>query len=88
MSLSSAESGTVEPVTDEIERDRARAAAAEQMIAAIRSYAAQVTAEKAYFPVVPPNTLTATDAMIVATALLKAVNLQVFELGLWQAWGQ
>ena len=70
------------------ERENARAAAAEAMIAAIRAYAAQVTADKAYFPVVPPNTLTATDAMIVATALLKAVNLQVFELGLWQAWGQ
>jgi hypothetical protein len=70
MSLSS-----VEHTTDDGERERARAAAAEQMIAA-------------YFPVVPPNTLTATDAMIVATALLKAVNLQVFELGLWQAWGQ
>ena len=88
MSLSSVEPTTVAPATDEAERERARAAAAEQMIAAIRAYATQVTADKAYFPVVPPNTLTATDAMIVATALLKAVNLQVFELGLWQAWGQ
>jgi hypothetical protein len=87
MSLSSVEP-TLEPTIDEAQRERARAAAAEQMIAAIRSYAAQVTAEGAYFPVVPPNTLTATDAMIAATALLKAVNLQVFELGLWQAWGQ
>lgn len=66
----------------------ARDRAAQQMIAAIRSYAAQVTADNAYFPVVPENTLTATDAMIVCTALLKAVNLQVFELGLWQAWGK
>ncbi len=79
MSLSSTDAGPSE---------RAREAAAEQMIAAIRNYAAQVTADKAYFPVVPPNTLTATDAMIVATALLKAANLQVFELGLWQAWGR
>lgn len=61
--------------------------AAEQMIAAIRRYAAQVTADQAYFPIVPENTLNATDAMIVATALLKAVNVQVFELGLWQAFG-
>jgi hypothetical protein len=65
----------------------AREAAAQQMIEAIRAYAAQVTADGAYFPVVPSDTLTATDAMIVATALLRAVNLQVFELGLWQAWG-
>jgi hypothetical protein len=70
------------------DRQAAREAATEQMIAAIRNYAAQVTADSAYFPVVPENTLTATDAMIVATALLKAVNVQVFELGLWQSWGQ
>ena len=81
-------SSSTDSVPGERERETARAAAAEAMIAAIRAYAAQVTADKAYFPVVPPNTLTATDAMIVATALLKAVNLQVFELGLWQAWGQ
>jgi hypothetical protein len=72
----------------ESDAQAARTAAADAMIAAIRNYAAQVTADNAYFPVVPDNTLTATDAMIVATALLKAVNVQVFELGLWQSWGQ
>ena len=83
MSLSS-----VATVDDDAQATQAaHDAAAEQMIAAIRAYAAQVTADNAYFPVVPPNTLTATDAMIVASALLKAVNLQVFELGLWQSWG-
>ncbi len=30
--------------------------------------------------------VTATDVMVAATAMLKAVNLQVFELGMWQAW--
>ena len=36
------------------------------------------------FPADEP--LTATDVMVTVTAMLKAVNLQVFELGMWQAW--
>ena len=28
--------------------------------------------------------VTATDVMVTVTAMLKAVNLQVFELGMWQ----
>ncbi len=27
-----------------------------------------------------------TDVMVMASALLRAVNLQVFELGMWQSW--
>jgi hypothetical protein len=30
--------------------------------------------------------VTGTDAMITCSALLKAVDLQVFELGMWQSW--
>jgi hypothetical protein len=30
--------------------------------------------------------LSATDVMITASALLKAADLQVFELGMWQSW--
>ena len=33
-----------------------------------------------------PDAATATDVMVAVTAMLKAVNLQVFELGMWQAW--
>jgi len=32
------------------------------------------------------SAVTATDVMILCGALLKAVDLQVFELGLWQSW--
>ena len=32
------------------------------------------------------TTVTATDAMVLCSALLKAVDLQVFELALWQSW--
>jgi len=31
--------------------------------------------------------ITATDAVRAASALLSAVNLEVFELALWQSWG-
>lgn len=55
------------------------------MAAAVRLYAAKVEANGG-FPVVPQGTLTATDAMVAASGLLRAVNVQVFELGLWQAW--
>jgi hypothetical protein len=30
--------------------------------------------------------VTATDAVVTITAMLKAVNVQLFELGMWQAW--
>jgi len=30
--------------------------------------------------------VTATDVMIATTAMLRAVNVQLFELGMWQAW--
>jgi hypothetical protein len=55
------------------------------MTAAVQLYAAKVTNE-GDFPAVTRGTITATDAMITTTALLRAVNVQVFELGLWQSW--
>ncbi len=30
--------------------------------------------------------VTATDAVVTTSAILKAVNVQLFELGMWQAW--
>jgi hypothetical protein len=32
--------------------------------------------------------VTATDAMLATTAILKAVNVATFELGMWQAWAR
>jgi hypothetical protein len=32
------------------------------------------------------SVVSGTDAMITCSALLKAVDLQVFELGMWQSW--
>ncbi|HEY4140015.1 MAG TPA: hypothetical protein VGM57_01300 [Pseudolabrys sp.] len=33
-----------------------------------------------------PDDATATEVMVTVSAMMKAVNLQVFELGMWQAW--
>lgn len=37
-------------------------------------------------PAFRPDDATATEVMVTVTAMMKAVNLQVFELGMWQAW--
>lgn len=54
---------------------------------AVRLYAARVAQREDTLPAFPADAnVTATDVMVTATAMLKAVNLQVFELGMWQAW--
>lgn len=57
----------------------------EMLARAVRLYAAKVE-ESGDFPATQPAALTATDAMIASSALLRAVNVQLFELGMWQAW--
>jgi hypothetical protein len=54
------------------------------MTAACRLYAAQVEAGSTLPPVTA--NLTSTDIMVTASGLLKAGNLAVFELGMWQSW--
>jgi hypothetical protein len=54
---------------------------------AVRLYAGRVAEREdvlAAFPADAP--VTATDVMVTVTAMLKAVNLQLFELGMWQTW--
>jgi 3-methyladenine DNA glycosylase/8-oxoguanine DNA glycosylase len=54
---------------------------------AVRLYAERVAEGENTLAAFPDAAnVTATDVMITATAMLKAVNLQVFELGMWQAW--
>jgi hypothetical protein len=55
------------------------------MAATCRAYAARVEAGEDFSPVAA-GALTDTEAMICASALLAANNLQVFELGMWQSW--
>jgi hypothetical protein len=61
--------------------------ALQAMIAALaRIYSAQNERELCFLPIPDRSALMDTDVMVLASALLKAVNLQVFELGMWQSW--
>ena len=54
---------------------------------AVRLYAERAAESESALPAFPSDTsMTATEVMVTVTAMLKAVNLQVFELGMWQAW--
>ena len=54
---------------------------------AVRLYAERAATGENALPAFPAESgITATEVMVTATAMLKAVNLQVFELGMWQAW--
>lgn len=56
------------------------------MAAVCKTYAAQVEAGEQVLPLPQRGGATATDVMITASGLLKAANLAVFELGMWQSW--
>ena len=56
------------------------------LVTAIRLYAERAAERDGALPAFPPDAVTATDVMVTATAMLNAVNLQLFELGMWQAW--
>jgi hypothetical protein len=56
------------------------------MAAVCKSYAAQVEAGVDLLPLPQRGGATATDVMVTASGLLKAANLAVFELGMWQSW--
>jgi len=53
--------------------------------AACRVYTARTEAGEQFTPV-PKNSISATDVMVTASGLLRAVDLAVFELGMWQSW--
>ena len=66
---------------------RASDAEIQDMLAkAVHLYAERVAEREGALPAFPADAATATEVMVTVTALLKAVNLQVFELGMWQAW--
>jgi hypothetical protein len=55
------------------------------MAAACRVYTARTEAGEQFMPV-PKNSISATDVMVTASGLLRAADLAVFELGMWQSW--
>jgi hypothetical protein len=61
--------------------------AQQKLLAALcKSYSQQVQAGEQSPAVSATSGVSATDVMITASGLLKAADLQVFELGMWQSW--
>ena len=57
------------------------------LAAAIKSYAVRAEASDEPLPALSAQSgVTATEAMLAVSAIMKAVNVQVFELGMWQSW--
>jgi len=66
--------------------DMVSAEALQKLIAAAcRVYTARLEAGEQFMPI-PKNSISATDVMVTASGLLKAADLAVFELGMWQNW--
>ena len=51
-----------------------------------RLYAAQVETGAKYTPIAEGQIVSPTGVMVTASGLLRAANLAVFELGMWQSW--
>ena len=51
-----------------------------------RVYATQVENGRQYTPIPEGQVVSPTGVMVTASGLLKAANLAVFELGMWQSW--
>jgi len=58
----------------------------ELMAALCKTYSAQVEAGRDLLPLRGQTSVSSTDVMTSASGLLKAANLAVFELGMWQSW--
>ena len=58
----------------------------ELMAALCKTYSAQIEAGHDVLPLRGRTSVSSTDIMTTASGLLKASNLAVFELGMWQSW--
>lgn len=58
----------------------------ELMAALCKTYSARVEAGEPILPLRGRTAVSSTDIMTTASGLLKAANLAVFELGMWQSW--
>lgn len=56
------------------------------MAASCKAYAAHIEAGHDLLPFGQRAGVSPTDVMVTASGLLRAVNLAVFELGMWQSW--
>lgn len=86
-------SGQAKRLAAEIERGLANGTAdlapeALQALMSIvcKSYARRVEAGEPLLPLGQRSTVSPTEVMVTASGLLRAANLAVFELGMWQSW--
>jgi hypothetical protein len=56
------------------------------MGACCKTYAMRVEAGENLLPIPQRSTVSPTEVMVTASGLLRAANLAVFELGMWQSW--
>ncbi len=56
------------------------------MGALCRVYAAQIENGATHTPIAEGQVVSPTGVMVTASGLLRAANLAVFELGMWQSW--
>src|SRR5687767_7041957 len=56
------------------------------MSACCKTYATRVEAGEQLLPLAQRTTVSPTEVMVTASGLLRAANLAVFELGMWQSW--
>jgi hypothetical protein len=56
------------------------------MAALVNVYCAKREAGEKFSPLAPSHDVTPTNIMVAASQLLRAGDLQVFELGMWQSW--
>jgi hypothetical protein len=56
------------------------------MAALCKIYSQRIQGGAQSLPLQPRSGVSPTDVMITASGLLKAADLQVFELGMWQSW--
>ncbi len=56
------------------------------MGACCKTYATRVEAGEDLLPISQRSTVSPTEVMVTASGLLRAANLAVFELGMWQSW--
>ena len=67
-----------EPIPDEVIQ--------EGITALVRLFAVKFQLGERWSPFPDNNTVPATAAMIMCTAMMRAVKVEVFELGMWQSW--
>jgi predicted component of type VI protein secretion system len=56
------------------------------MSACCKNYATRIEAGEDLLPLSQRTTVSPTEVMVTASGLLRAANLAVFELGMWQSW--